>query len=322
MRIKVLIAIAALIWSGLSIADNYPSRPITFVVPTTAGGSADSLARALAEEMRKRLNQPIIVENKPGASGMLGVQTVARAKPDGYTVLVTQSTPISNAPFLYSQMPYDVQRDLTFVTQLWEGAFLLAVNKDVPAKNFKEFLAWATKNKGKVTYGSYGIGSAGHLIGAYLSESKGLDMIHVPYKGVSLMVQDLVGGQISWAMVAPGTLSSHLASGRARALAVFGEHRFKELPNVPTMAELGFRDPEYRPVTWVGMMVPAGTPASVVTLLEKEARVAIQSPTMRSRLQTFTMVPIGNSSTEFRRNFDATLPVLKRMIKISGAKAE
>ncbi len=322
MRTKALLAIAALLWSSLSIADDYPSRPITFIVPTPAGGSVDSLARTLAEEMRKRMGQAIIVENKPGAAGMLAAQTVARAKPDGYTVLVTHSTPIANAPFLYSKMAYDVRRDFAFVTQLWEAEFVLAVNKDVPANNVKEFLAWAAKNKGKVSYGSYGIGSFGHLVGAYLSQSKGLDMTHIAYKGVAPMVQDLIGGQISWCVVAPSSLASYFPSGRARALAAFGDHRFMDLPNVPTMAEAGLAEPEYKPVSWAGMMVPAGTPGPVLARLEKEARAAIQTPTMKSRLQVFTMAPIGNSPAEFRRNVETTLPVIERMVKISGAKAE
>lgn len=322
MRIKAFLAIATLIWSSLSLADVYPSRPITFVVPSAAGGSLDSLVRGLAEEMHKRMGQAIIVENKPGAGGLVGAQTVARAKPDGYTVLVTYSAPISNAPFLYAKMPYDVHRDFEYVTQLWEGYFVLAVNKDVPAKDIKEFLAWAEKNKGKVSYGSYGLGSFGHIVSAYLSQSKGLDMTHIAYKGEAPMVQDLVGGQVNWGVGTLGTLAPYFASGRARPLAVFGDQRNKNLPNVPTMAEAGLTEPEYRPVGWGGMMVPAGTPASVIARLEKEARAAVQSPPMKARLQSYAMEPLGNSPAEFRRNVESTFPIIERMVKISGAKAE
>ncbi|EYS87473.1 ABC transporter substrate-binding protein [Cupriavidus sp. SK-4] len=322
MYLKAILATATLACSTLSIADNYPSRPITFVIPSAPGGSIDSLTRSLAEDMSKRMGQAIIVENKAGAAGMLAAQTVARAKPDGYTVLVTHSAPLTNAPFLYAKMPYEARRDFALVTQLWVGPHVLAVSKDVPAKNIKEFLAWAAQNKGKVSYGSYGIGSFPHLAGAYMSQSRGLDMTHIAYKAEAPMVQDLVGGQVAWAAATLGTLAPHLASGRVRALAVLGDHRNKDLPNVPTMAEAGLADPEYKSRGWGGMLVPAGTPAPVLARLEKEARAAIQSLPMKARLQFFAMEPIGNSAAEFRRDYDASLPVIERAIKISGAKVD
>ncbi|MGH8787722.1 MAG: Bug family tripartite tricarboxylate transporter substrate binding protein [Cupriavidus necator] len=320
--LTALLAASALCCPSLSRADSYPSRTISFVVPSVAGGALDALARRLADDMGKRLGQTIIVENRPGAAGTLGVQYVARAKADGYTVLVAQSTALLNAPLLYAKVPYDVRRDLSFVSQLSTGPYVLAVSKDVPAKNVQEFLAWAAQNKGKVSYGSYAVGSFAHLVGAYMSHSKGLDMTHISYKGEAPMVQDLVGGQISWGIASMGTLAPHLASGKVRALALFSEHRSKELPNVPTTSEAGLSEPEYKPVGWVGMLVPAGTPAPVLARLEKEARASVQSPALRAHFQMFGSEPIGNSAADFRRNFEASLPVVERMIKISGAKAD
>jgi tripartite-type tricarboxylate transporter receptor subunit TctC len=301
----------------------YPVKPITFVVPSPAGGGLDVLARTLADEMSKRMGQPIIVDNKPGASGILGVQTVARAAPDGYTVLITHSGPVLTVPYMYAKAPYDVRRELSFVSQLCTGQLVLAVNAtNVPATNMKEFMAWAEKNKGKVNYGSFGIGTSGHLLAAYLSQSRQLDMTHVAYKGESGMIQDLVGGQIAWGIASVGSLAPHIASGRVRALAVLGDRRPADLPNVPTMAEQGFKDPEFKPVGWVAMLAPANLPAPVLERLEKEARAATQTTAMKARFQAFGMEAMGTTSAEFRRDYDATAPVAERLIKLSGAKID
>ena len=184
MKTRLAIALASIAFSTFAGADTYPSKVVTFVVPAVAGGSLDVLARTLAEEMSRTMGQPVIIDNKPGAAGMIAVQAVARAVRDGHTVLITHSGPILTAPFMFARVPYDVRRDLAFVSQLCAGQLVLAVNADkVPARSMKEFVAWAGRNKGKVSYGSYGIGSAGHLMGAYLSQSRALDMTHVPYKG-------------------------------------------------------------------------------------------------------------------------------------------
>lgn len=301
----------------------YPARPITFVVPTPPGGAVDVLTRALADEMARRLGQTIVVENKSGASGMLAAQAVARAAPDGYTVLVTNATPIVNVPLMFAKVPYDVQRDFAFVTQYCAGQFLFTVNaQDVPARTMKEFVAWAAQHKGRVSYGSYGTGTVGHLLGAYLSQSRALDMTHVPYKGEAPMVQDLMGGQLSWAVTSSGTVAAHLQSGRLRALAVIGDHRMKDLPQLPTMAEAGFADPEFAITAWLGVLAPAGTPAPVLARLEAEARAATQATPVKARLQIYGMEPAGDGAEAFRRRFQALMPTYERLIRVSGAKAE
>ena len=179
MRIRAFIAIAALACSNLGFAQDYPTRPITFVVTAPPAGATDALARVLAEEMGKRLKQTIIVDNKPGASGMLGAQAVARAAPDGYTLLLAHAGPIYYAPHMFSKVAYDVRRDFAFITEICSASLVLAVGKDVPVRNMKEFVAWAQANKGKVNYGSFGVGSSSHLMNAHLSESRQLDMSHV-----------------------------------------------------------------------------------------------------------------------------------------------
>ncbi|MGO4332743.1 Bug family tripartite tricarboxylate transporter substrate binding protein [Cupriavidus sp. 2TAF22] len=323
MKWKAMVGVAALVCSVAARADTYPSRPITFVVPSAAGGAMDSIARALAELMSKRMGQPIIVDNRPGAGGMLGTQYVARAAPDGYTVLVTHSGPLLTAPFMYSKVPYDVKRDLSFVSQICTGQLVLAVNpQKVPAKTVKEFVAWAQQHKGSVTYGSYGVGSAAHIMGSYFSESNRLDMTHAAYKGEAPMVQDLIGGQLDWGIGTVGVMGPHFQNGRLRPLAVLGDRRPAELPNVPTMAESGFPQSEYKPVGWAGMLAPANVPPAVLDRLEQEVRAAVQTTSMKARFQVFGMYALGTSSAEFRRDFDATSPVTERMIRLSGAKAD
>ncbi len=319
---KTWLVIAVLAWSAHCSAQSYPTRTITLVVPTPAGGAADALARSLAEAMGKRLGQTIIVDNKPGAAGMLAVQAVTRAAPDGYTLLITHSAPIINTPLLYPNVPYDARRDLAFISEISAARSVLAVNREVPASNMREFLAWATRNSGKVSYGSYGSGSYAHLVGAYLSQSRRLDMTHIAYKGEAPMIQDMIGGRIDWAIGSLKTLEPHLKSGRLRALAILGSRRAKELPNVPTMIEAGVDDQELKPLGWMGLMARAGTPAPILARLEAEARAAVHSAAMTERLQALALEPVGGTSAEFRREFEAAEPVVARLIRLSGAKAE
>ncbi|NOV24253.1 tripartite tricarboxylate transporter substrate binding protein [Cupriavidus necator] len=323
MNRKLLIGIAAMAFSLLARAEGYPAKPITFVVPAPPGGATDAIARTLAEVMSRRMGQPILVDNRPGAGGMIGAQFVARAVPDGYTLLVTPSAPILTAPYLYAKVPYDVKRDLSLISQICTGQLVLAVNpQKVPVKTVKEFIAWAQQRKGTVTYGSYGVGSAGHLMGAYLSQANKLEMTHAPYKGESPMVQDLIGGQIDWAMGSVGVMAPYLQSGRLRALAVMGDRPLSELPNVPTMSESGFPEPEYRPVGWAALIGPANLPPAVMNRLEQEARAAVQTTEMKARFQVYGLSVLGTTSAAFRRDFDATLPVTERLVRLSGAKIE
>ncbi|RZL89426.1 MAG: tripartite tricarboxylate transporter substrate binding protein [Variovorax sp.] len=322
-RTRTLLCAAALAWSASGFAEDYPQKAVTIVVPAVAGGVVDVLARSLAEEMGKRMGQAVIVDNKPGASGMLATQAVARAKPDGYTVLVTYSTPIMNAPYMFSKVAYDVRRDLSFVSQICTGQLVLAVNaKMVPATTMKDFVAWAAKSRGSVSYGSYGVGTGGHLMGAYLSQSRDLEMTHVAYKGEPPMLQDLVGGQIAWAMGSAGSLLPHFESGRLRPLAVLGDRRIHDIPQVPTMAEAGFPDPEFKTTGWIAMMAPAGVPPAVLARLEKEAIAAAQTTTMKARYQAYGMDVIAGTAADFRRDFETTAPLFERLIKSSGAKAD
>ncbi|SFN02897.1 tripartite tricarboxylate transporter substrate binding protein [Variovorax sp. OV329] len=321
--IKTLVAVATLAWAGLAPAQDYPTRPITFVVPAPPGGAVDGIARALADEMGKRLGQAIVVDNRAGASGVLGTQAVARANPDGYTLLVTHSAPILNVPYLLPKVPYDPKRDLSYVSQICTGQLVLAVNpKMVPAKSMKEFVAWAQKNKGRVSYGSYGLGSAGHLYSAYLSQSRDLDMVHVAYKGEAQMIQDMLGGQIAWGIASLGSLAPFVESGKLTALGSIADRRPQNLPDVPTLAESGFTEREFKAFGWIGLLAPANVPAPVLARIEKEARAALQTAALKARIQVYGADPVGSSSADFRREVETMSPVVEKMIKSSGIRLE
>lgn len=304
-------------------AAGFPSKPITMVVPAPPGGSTDTLARVLADEFSKRLGQPVIIENKPGASGMIGTQAVARAAPDGYTLLFAFSTPIYYVQHLFTKVPYDVGRDLAFITEICGGTAVLAVGSQVPATNMKEFLAWAERNRGKVAYGSYGVGSYGHLVSEYLNKSRNLEMTHVAYKGEAPLVQDLVGGQVAWGVASSGGIAPHVASGRLRALAVMGTQRIAAMPDVPTMVEAGIPDRELYPVGMLPLMAPAGVPAPILARLEKEARDIVHNvPAMKTRLQFAGMYGIGGSAEAARRNWEESAPQIKKLVQVSGIPVE
>ncbi|CAJ95169.1 Tripartite tricarboxylate transporter substrate binding protein [Cupriavidus necator] len=319
---RALLPVMAIIWGTGSLAQTYPDKPVTLIVPASAGGVVDALARAYGDEFRKLTGQPMVVVNKPGASAMVGTQMAARSAPDGYTLLMTQATSILNGPLMTKKMPYDARRDLAFITQVGTGNLVVAVGKDVPARNMQEFIAWAKANRGQVNYGSYGVGGTAHLVSAYLSSSRNLEMSHVPYPGEAPEIQGLAGGAVQCAIASAGALAPHLASGRVRALAVIADKRLAALPDVPTMAEAGLRDPEFRPQSWIVLMAPAGTPQNVLAFVEKTSRDIIHSTPMKARFQAYGIEPVGNSSAEFRHNFEALMPVMERLIKVSGAAGE
>lgn len=322
MRVRTLLAILAFAASPLALAQSPSTKPMTIVVPAPPGGATDAIARALGEEMGRSLGQTVVIDNKPGASGMLGTQMVARAAPDGQTILLAHGTPVYFVQHLFARVPYDVRRELAFVTQVCSASLVLAVNRGVPAKDMKEFLAWLEQNRGKVTYGSYGAGSNGHLISAYLNETRGLGMSHAPYKGESPLIQDIAGGAIPWGIGTAGAIAPHAHAGRLRALAVFGERRLASLPEVPTMVEQGFPDPALKTIGGLVMMAPAGVPAPVLARLEKAAREGIRTTALKARFQVYGLEGIGNSSQEFRQDFEAMGPVVERLVRISGARME
>lgn len=323
MGIKSVLAFLALGLAAMASAQtaNYPSRPVTLVVPAGAGGGTDVVARVLADELGKRLGQAVVVDNKTGASGMLGTQAVARAAPDGHTLLVAYSTPIFYAHHIFAKVPYDIRKDFEFISQLAATSLVMMVNADVPAKNMKEFMAWAQQNQGKVNYGSYGQGSPGHLMSAYLSDSRKLDMTHVAYKSEAPHIQDLAGGVVSWGLGTIAAAQGALKDKRIRPIAIYGPKRLAELPDVATMAEQGFADPEFNTVAWFTLLAPAGTPKPILQRLEKETVEIIHSTAMKARFQVFGLESVPGGAARFHKDFDAVDPVIQKLVRISGVKA-
>ena len=322
MRFKSLISILALTCSALASAQEYPNRVVTLVVPAAPGGGTDILGRTLAQELGKRLKQTVIVDNKAGASGVIGTQAVARAAPDGYTLLLAYSAPIYYARYMFPKLPYDVTRDLAVISEIASNNLILVVNKDVPVKDMKEFMAWANKGKGTLTYGSIGQGSAGHLAAAYLNNSRNLDMPHVPYKSEGPFAQDLAAGIVPWGMGTLAPMTPFIQSGKVRPIAVLADKRLPALPDVPTMKEAGFNDPELRSMAWFVLAAPAHTPQPILDLLERNVREIAQSTAMKARFQTLGLEPVAGSAKDFLRNYEATGPVIKKLVEISGARME
>jgi tripartite-type tricarboxylate transporter receptor subunit TctC len=329
MRMQTLcsaITMACGLWgSALAQTGNtapYPTRPITLIVPAAAGGATDVVARVMAEQLGKRLGQTVVVDNKTGASGMLGTQAVARAAADGHTLLLAYSTPVFYTHHIFPKVSYDIQKDFAFITQVAATSLMVVVHDSVPVRNMKEFMAWAKSTPGKINYGSYGQGSAGHLMSAYLSESRKLDMTHVAYKSEAPLIQDLAASVVPWGMTTLAAAQAMIKAGRMRPIAILGPRRLAELPDVPTMAEQGFADPEFNTVAWFTLLAPAATPQPILARLEKEAVDVIHSTAMKARFQVFGLEPVKGGAAQFRQDFDTVDPLIAKLVKISGAKSE
>ena len=300
----------------------YPNKPIRMVVPFAAGGATDVLARVIGQKMSAGLGQPVIIDNKPGAAGIIGTDAVAKAAPDGYTIVLGLSNSLMTNEFLYEKLPYDTQRDLTLVYQIAMAPLVLVVHPSVPVKTGPELLKYVTANKGKVAYGSYGVGAYPHLAGAHMSLATQSDMNHVAYKGEAPMMQDLIGGQIQMAYASALVAKPHIDSGKIRAIGVSGERRMSTLPNVPTLAEQGLKDEAYRVTGWLAIAAPAKTPKPIVDRIAEEVRKATQQPDVRERVAAMGFEIKDSSPELFATAWKAERPVWERLIKQSGAKLE
>lgn len=303
-------------------AQTYPTKPIKMVVPFAAGGATDVLARVIGEKMAAGLGQPVIIDNKPGAAGIIGTDAVAKAAPDGYTIVLSLSNSLMTNQFLYEKLPYDAQRDLALVYQIAMAPLVLVVHPSVPAKTGPELLKYVSANKGKVAYGSYGVGAYPHLAGAHMSLTQQADMNHVAYKGEAPMLQDLIGGQIQMAYASALVAKPHIEAGKLKAIGVTGERRMSTLPNVPTLAEQGLKDEAYRVTGWLAVAAPAHTPKPVVQRLADEVRKATQQPDVQAKVAAMGFELKDSSPEAFAAAYKQERPIWERLIKQSGAKLE
>jgi tripartite-type tricarboxylate transporter receptor subunit TctC len=262
-------------------AQTWPDKPVKLIVNFPPGGVADTLARNIAPTISEAIKQPVVVENRPGANGSIGADVVAKSPPDGYTLLVTSGGAMTVDPFLYSNLPYDTQKDLTPVASLAIVRVFLMIHPSVPAKNFNEFVAYARANPGKLSYGSAGSGSSPHLAGEMFTRAAKIQATHVPYKGAAPALNDLLGGQIQF-MFDPGPGLQHAATGKLTVLAVASGKRASRYPDIPTLEELGMKvDAD----TTFGVYAPAGVSPAVIERLNKEVNRALASPALVDNIQ-------------------------------------
>ena len=303
-------------------AQAWPAKPIRLIVPYQAGGATDITARTLGEKLSTRLGQPVLVDNRGGAGGVTGTDQALKSPADGYTLLVSLGTTMLINQFLYDRLPYQPQKDQALITQIALAPVVLLVNPQLPVNNASELMAYIDRNKGKIAYGSWGMGSYAHLAGAWLSDKHKADMNHVAYKGEAPMLQDLVGGQFQMAFASLQSARPYIESGRLKPLAVTGAQRMDALPKVATMAEQGIKDEVFQVTGWVGMSAPAKTPPEVVARLGVELQAVIAMPEVRERIQQMGFIPVGSSPELFNAQFKKDAPVWERVVKVSGAKLD
>ena len=316
---QLLLACMLALASGAAVAQTYPDRPIRMVVPFAAGGGADLVARAIAAPLAKRLGQPVIVDNRPGAGGTTGADAVAKAPADGYTVLYTTPGPQITNPYLMAKLPYDPVADLTPVSQVAIVPNVLVVNKNLPVKSIKELIAYAKAHPNKLNFASAGIGSSSHLAGELLKARAGVDIVHVPYRGTGPALQDLIGGNVSMAIDSIAVYRALIESGELRALAVATPQRSPILPNVPAIAEdlPGF---DGAPVNYIS--VRSGTPPAIVERLNRDINAVLNSSEVRTALQANGVVPKGSTAAEMAALVKSEATKWKQVIQVSGARVE
>ena len=301
-------------------AQAWPARPIRLIVPFPPGGAVDAYARIVQTRVAEQLGQNIVIENRGGAGGMIGTDLVAKAAPDGYTLLVGNIAAMAMNVGVYSSMPYDPVRDLTPIMHTVDVNYALVVHPSVPAKSVAELVAYARANPGKLSYGSAGAGSAPHLATELLKLRAGINMVHVPYKGGGPMVADLLGGQIGLAIGDQANLMPQVKAGKLRVLGVGSARRSTIYPDIPTIAEGGY--PGYEAGAWQGLAGPAGLPPDIVRRLNDTFAKVMAMPDVRDRLVGAGLEPIGGSAEDFGRFIRAEITKWTKLAKDVGARAD
>ncbi len=316
MASRTLALAATLLLAAAAHAQSYPARAVRLVVPYTAGGGVDVVARHVATELGKRLGQPVVVENKVGAGSNIGSDFVAKAAPDGYTLLMASPANAINMS-LYRRMPYDTRRDLAPVALVGAVPSVLTVHPAFPAKSVAEFVAAAKAKPGTINYGSGGNGTSEHLAAEMFKSMAGVDMVHVPYKGGAAAMTDVIGGQITAMFSNQLGAMPHIRAGKLRVLGVADSRRSAALPDTPTFAEAGY--PDFLVTVWWGVMAPAGTPKDVVERLNREINAALATPELKQRFDDMGARIIGGAPEQFDAFLAAEIARWARAVKDSGA---
>jgi tripartite-type tricarboxylate transporter receptor subunit TctC len=300
----------------------WPSKPIRFVVPYPAGGGTDYVARLIGERLSKSVGQPVVVDNRSGAAGGIGVAEVAKAEPDGHTVLVTINDPLVNNVALFKQLPYDPQKDFNFVAQIVRSPALISANTTLGVKSIEELRKMASEGGTRLSYASWGIGGLGHLAGETLNRELKAKMVHVPQRGEGPVVQDLLAQTVSIGLSSVGTAKQHVAAGKIVPLGVMNPQRLQAMPQVPTMKELGFQDPLYESSVWMAALVPARTPAAVVQRLSSEIRAIANTPDVRTLLIDRGFEMHVTTPEQATANYKAEFEIITRRIRDLGIEPQ
>ena len=315
--------LAVIFLTGLAAGESlaqaaYPVRPVRIVISVAAGGGTDTVGRLIAQKLAERLGQQFVVDNRPGGGGTVAVEITARASPDGHTLLFSSSSFLTNQ--LLYKVSYDALRDLAPVSLASENPYVFAVNSGVPAKTMKEFIALARTKPRQFNYASSGNGSLIHLTGELVKTAAGIDMVHIPYKGMALAFPDIIAGRVHVAISSALTMLPHLRSGRVHALGVTSRKRMSALPEVPTIEESGF--PGFEVTQWYAMLAPAKTPLSIIRTVQQEMARALHQPEIRTRLNADGAEPVGNTPEEFARQLKAEFLKWEKTITSAGIKAD
>ncbi len=318
MRRLLSVGALALIAGAVS-AQSYPNKPVRVVIPWPPGGSNDVVGRIVMQKVAEYAGQQFIVDNRAGAAGSIGADVVAKAPPDGYTIMVHSTSHVGNA-HLYKKLPYDTLKDFTGVALLAAQPGALTIHPSLPVKNVKEFIALAKARPGTINYSSSGNGSAPHLSMALLVSMTGINLVHVPYKGGAPQVTALVSGETQASLATVSTVLVHVQSGRLRALGVSSSRRSGTMPEVPTIAEAGV--PGYEMSPWIGVFVPAATPKEIITRLNSEINRALKSPDVSQLLASQALDALGGTPEEFDARIKADYDKYAKLIKLTGAKVD
>ncbi|MFO1396728.1 MAG: tripartite tricarboxylate transporter substrate binding protein [Burkholderiales bacterium] len=316
---RLLAALALACAASVVGAQAYPSKPVKLIVPFPAGGGTDIYGRVVANKLGETNKWVVVVDNKPGAGGNIGIEAAAKAAPDGYTLVVGQTSNLAIAPSLYAKLPYDPVKDLVPVVLLGTGPVAIVVRKDSPHKSLKDLLDAARAKPGAVTFATPGNGTVAHLIGVRLQKAAGVKLEHIPYEGSAGAIPDLLNGSVDAYLASVPSVQSQIAAGTMRALAVTSARRSPILPEVPAVAETF---PGFDAVTWFGVLAPAGTPAPVVARMNEAINVALKSPDVRAKIATDGGDVVGGTPEEFAKLLRNDIATWGAVVRESGAKID
>ena len=312
------LALSALTASAQRSPTDYPNRPVRIIVPQAAGGGVDVVARSVAQKLGEAWGQQVIVDNRPGANGIIGMDAVAKSKPDGYTLGAPFTSVLTINPYVYKTLPYDAARDFAPITQMVTNTIVLVVNPYLPARSVKDLVNLARSRPGDLVYGSFGVGNVTHLAGELLRLEAGLNMTHVPYKGETPAVTDLLGGQVAMIFATAPGVAGHVKTRRLRLLATGGDKRAIAYPDTPTMIEAGF--PNVRVTGWSSLVAPASTPADVVDKIQREAARSLLGPELKERLSAAGAEPAGTTPAEFAAFLKSESEKWLRVVEQAGLR--